>query len=74
MSVPAAVITGGTSGIGKATAERLDSRGYGVMVTGASDVASTELPDDVVIVWSDARSLPDIDHAIQRRAPGRIHT
>ncbi|MEV0266469.1 SDR family oxidoreductase [Streptomyces sp. NPDC050617] len=69
-SAPAALITGGTSGIGKATAELLHSRGYRVMVTGLHGLADAGLPDDVTAVRADARSLPDLDHAIdeaQRR-------
>ncbi|MCX5536213.1 SDR family oxidoreductase [Streptomyces sp. NBC_00006] len=61
MSAPAALITGGTSGIGKATAELLRSRGYRVMVTGVSNVTEAGLPDDVKVVRADARSLSDVD-------------
>ncbi|MFI6933368.1 SDR family oxidoreductase [Streptomyces sp. NPDC050287] len=66
MSAPAALITGGTSGIGKATAELLHSRGYRVMVTGVSNTADAGLPEDVTVVRADARSLPDIDHAMEQ--------
>ncbi|MGW5564484.1 SDR family NAD(P)-dependent oxidoreductase [Streptomyces tendae] len=66
MSAPAALITGGTSGIGKATAELLHSRGYRVMVTGMDHVTSAELPEGVVVVRADARSLRDIDDAMDQ--------
>lgn len=66
MSARTALITGGTSGIGKATAELLHSRGYRVMVTGLSNVADNGLPEGITAVRADARSLPDIDQAIDQ--------
>ncbi|WP_372351073.1 SDR family NAD(P)-dependent oxidoreductase [Streptomyces sp. KL116D] len=63
--MPAALITGGTTGIGRATAELLHARGYQVAVTGQNPDslarARLELPDDVLVVRSDARVLDDTD-------------
>jgi NAD(P)-dependent dehydrogenase (short-subunit alcohol dehydrogenase family) len=63
--MPTALITGGTSGIGQATAALLWERGYQVMVTGQNPdtitTAEKELPEDVVVVRADARSLADAD-------------
>lgn len=64
MAARTALITGGTSGIGKATAALLHSRGYRVMVTGRGDVDDRGLPEDVIAVQADAGSLAEIDLAI----------
>jgi NAD(P)-dependent dehydrogenase (short-subunit alcohol dehydrogenase family) len=68
MSARAALVTGGTSGIGKATAEVLHSRGYRVAVTGQGQEsvarARKELPEDVLVLRADARSLADTDRVV----------
>ena len=60
-----AVILGGTSGMGLATAKMLLDGGARVLVTGRSqaglELARQELGTDAVMVSSDARSLTDID-------------
>lgn len=64
-AMPTALITGGTTGIGSATADLLHARGYQVAVTGQNADslarARSELPDDVLVVRSDARVLSDTD-------------
>ncbi|MFI9387427.1 SDR family oxidoreductase [Kutzneria sp. NPDC052558] len=68
MSARTALITGGTSGIGKATAEILRKRGYRVAVTGQRPEsvaqARAELPDEVLVLQADARSLADTDQVV----------
>ena len=60
-----AVIIGGTSGMGLATAKMLLDGGARVLVTGRSkaglESAQKELGKDALVVSSDARSLTDID-------------
>lgn len=64
-SNPVALITGGTTGIGRATAQLLYKQGFAVLVTGsnADTIASAqrELPDEVIVLRADARSLADAD-------------
>src|SRR3954468_234130 len=63
--MPTALVTGGTTGIGRATAELLHACGYQVAVTGQNPHplarARFELPDDVLVVRSDGRVLSDTD-------------
>ena len=64
------VITGGTSGMGLATAKMLLDGGARVLVTGRSkeglESAQKELGNDAIVVSSDARSLTDIDALASR--------
>ncbi|MEO7035172.1 MAG: SDR family oxidoreductase [Polyangiaceae bacterium] len=57
------VITGGTTGIGRATAELLYQAGATVVITGQNAetlaAARRELPADILVLKADARSLSD---------------
>ena len=68
MTSRTALITGGTSGIGLATAALLHRNGYRVAATGSTPAsvssARAQLPDDVIVRQADARSLPDTDRLI----------
>ena len=65
-----AVIIGGTSGMGLATAKMLLDGGARVLVTGRSqaglDSAQKEIGKHAIVVSSDARSLTDIDALASR--------
>ena len=60
-----ALITGGTTGLGLATAKLFIEEGARVIVTGRNPAtikaAQAELGDNAIVVPSDATSLPDMD-------------
>jgi NAD(P)-dependent dehydrogenase (short-subunit alcohol dehydrogenase family) len=64
-SRPAALITGGTTGIGLATARALHAEGYAVLVTGQNPdtlaAARRALPEDVVVFRADSRVIADAE-------------
>jgi NAD(P)-dependent dehydrogenase (short-subunit alcohol dehydrogenase family) len=73
-----AVVTGGNSGIGLATAKEFKEQGARVVITGRDqqtlDEAKRDLGGDVLAVRSDASSLTDIDKlfAVVKEKFGRI--
>jgi NAD(P)-dependent dehydrogenase (short-subunit alcohol dehydrogenase family) len=62
---PAALITGGTTGIGHATARVLHAEGFGILVTGRNPETLAEarrsLPDEVAVLRADLRSIADAE-------------
>ena len=75
---PVALITGGTTGIGRATALELHGRGYAVVVTGKNPetiaAARSELADDITVVQADLRRISDADRVADeiRTRHGRL--
>jgi NAD(P)-dependent dehydrogenase (short-subunit alcohol dehydrogenase family) len=73
-----ALITGGTTGIGLATAMLFHAEGAKVFVTGRNDKTLTEaksaLPEDVTILKSDAGNLSDIERLVEdmKKSAGKI--
>lgn len=73
-----AVITGGTTGIGKAAAKLFHEQGARVFITGRNEKTLTEakkhLPDDVSAIRSDASKLEDIEAlaAELKKKAGRV--
>jgi NAD(P)-dependent dehydrogenase (short-subunit alcohol dehydrogenase family) len=64
-SRPVALITGGTTGIGFATARILHKQGFAVLVTGQNPetiaAARRTLPEDVAVLRADSRVLADAE-------------
>jgi len=64
------VITGGTTGIGLATAKLFINEGARVIVTGRTpatiEAAQAELGENAIVVRSDATSFPDMDALVAK--------
>ena len=62
---PVALVTGGTTGIGFATAQELHKRGYAVLVTGNNPTtlaaARDGLPSDAVVLQADSSTMASAD-------------
>lgn len=62
---PVAVVTGGTTGIGLATAQEFHKRGYAVLVTGNNpttlSAARDGLPSDVIVLQADSGKMASAD-------------
>jgi NAD(P)-dependent dehydrogenase (short-subunit alcohol dehydrogenase family) len=70
LSDKVALVTGGTTGIGRATAELFHAAGARVAITGQNEdtlaAARRELPEDVLVLHADVRSIADSARAVER--------
>jgi NAD(P)-dependent dehydrogenase (short-subunit alcohol dehydrogenase family) len=77
---PVALVTGGTTGIGLATAQEFHKRGHAVLVTGANretlELARDRLPPDVVVLRADSSVIASADTIADelRNRFGRVDT